>query len=504
MSESAIIEQSIPDALLASCSEFLTARLGLGFPRERWRDLARALDAAAPAFGCADAAACARRLLSAPLTAREVEILASHLTVGETYFFREPALFAALQEHILPRLIHARRTGERRLRIWSAGCASGEEPYSIAIALSRLLPDIADWAITILASDINPVLLRRAAQGVYGDWSFRDIAPNLNAAYFTRRDDGRFIIAPRIRSLVQCTPLNLADDVYPAVETNTNAMDIIFCRNVLMYFQPERARAVLEKLSRALVEGGCLIVSPVETSQVNVPALTSERFGDVIVFRKDSDAAAHEPRALADWSGKLPAVLSPPTAVMEQAFVSPPPFEAMPPDKSAAPIAMTHQDAASHYAQGRYAEAAALARTQLAQDTGDGAMRALLARCCANQGQLDEALACCDAAITADKLDPMWTWLRASILQEQGHVDAAIAALQRTLYLDPHHALAHFALGNLFTRQGRHTQARRHLRNALAILNGYRAEQVLPETAGITAGRLSEVVRTLLSNEEAA
>ncbi|HUF80183.1 MAG TPA: CheR family methyltransferase, partial [Burkholderiales bacterium] len=186
------LRRPLPDALLAGVSEFVAQRIGLHFPPERWRDIERAIEAAAREFGLPDAESCARALLCAPLTHAQVEVLASHLTVGETYFFRDKNSFAALEEHILPELLRARRGSEQRLRIWCAGCCTGEEPYSVAMVLDRLIPDPEAWNLTILATDINPRFLRKAAEGIYGEWSFRGTPEWVRERYFTRRRDGRY------------------------------------------------------------------------------------------------------------------------------------------------------------------------------------------------------------------------------------------------------------------------------------------------------------------------
>ena len=178
--------------LLAGVSEFVALRIGLHFPPERWRDIERGITAAASELGFPDVESCARALLSAPLTQAQLEVLASHLTVGETYFFREKKSFEALEEHILPELLRARRGAEQRLRIWSAGCCTGEEPYSVAMLLDRLIPDAEAWNVTILATDINPRFLRKAAEGVYGEWSFRDAPGWIRERYFKARRDRRF------------------------------------------------------------------------------------------------------------------------------------------------------------------------------------------------------------------------------------------------------------------------------------------------------------------------
>src|SRR3990170_1598225 len=231
--------------------------------------------------------------------------LASHLTVGETYFFRDHALFEALEKQILPSLIAARRAqGLLQLRLWSAGCATGEEPYSLAILLDRLLPDRSRWALTILATDINLEALHVAQRGVYRQWSFRNTPEWVRTRYFHHRDGETFEAAPDIRQTVVFAPLNLNDGSYPSVVTNTVAMDLIFCRNVLMYFTPQAQRASVARLQGALVTGGWLVVSPAEASAALLRPLVPVQCSGAILYHKEN---AESPLAFA---AERPAVTS--------------------------------------------------------------------------------------------------------------------------------------------------------------------------------------------------
>ncbi|MDD5723382.1 MAG: hypothetical protein PHY29_06535, partial [Syntrophales bacterium] len=151
----------LPEQSLASMSEWLKRYTGLHFPPRRWSDLDRNIRQAMADFDFQDPDRFVQWLLKfAPPEQKLIEALASHLTVGETYFFREWPAYQILQDNILPEVIHARRIRERRLHIWSAGCSSGEEPYSLAILLHRLLPDRKEWNLSIMGTDINPVSLK--------------------------------------------------------------------------------------------------------------------------------------------------------------------------------------------------------------------------------------------------------------------------------------------------------------------------------------------------------
>ena len=430
--------------LLARLSEFVEARLGLQFPRGRWPDLERGLRAAAPELGYADAEAGLRQLLIGPVSRRQIEILASQLTVGETYFFREGPSYTALKEHLLPALIAERRGRGRHLRLWSAGCCTGEEPYSLAILLSRLLPDLPDWNITLLATDINPVFLEKAAAGVFGEWSFRNAPPWLRAGYFAQTPTGRWAILPQIKQMVTFASLNLAEEVYPSPRHGVQAMDVILCRNVLIYMAPAQAKTVVDKFFRTLTEGGCLSVSPAETSAPLFAAYAAASYPGATFYRKGAP------------TGPEPAVVPArgrPTRPLRPAPVAPP---APPPEDPAR-----------------------------------------LARACANAGRLTEGLVWCDQAIAADKINPLGHYLRATILQEQGALEEAARSLRHALYLDPEFVLAHFALGSLARRLGQASEAEKHLANALRLLRDCRPSDPVPEAEGLTAGRLSEIIESM-------
>ncbi|MDP2861974.1 MAG: protein-glutamate O-methyltransferase CheR [Desulfobacterales bacterium] len=280
--------QSIPNALLPGLSEYLTAEIGLHFSNRNRNELHQKMTAAMKDFGFEDVGEFIEWLLSSSPTQKQIEILASHLTVGETYFFREKRAFEILEQSVLPGLIDARRRTGKRLRLWSAGCSTGEEPYSIAILLNKLIPDLRDWNITILATDINTAALRKADEGIYSDWSFRDAPPFFKDKYFERVNGNRYLLLSDIRKMVTFSYLNLSQDVYPALQTNTNAMDVIFCRNVLMYFTSEHVKRAAERFYRTLVDGGCLIVSPVETSQIHYASFATVRIQDSTFYKKDT------------------------------------------------------------------------------------------------------------------------------------------------------------------------------------------------------------------------
>jgi chemotaxis protein methyltransferase CheR len=460
-----------PEALWRRVGEFIAQRTGLNFLGEREADLQRGLAAAATEFGLADAASCAERLLSASLTRSQLHVVASHLTIGETYFFRERKAFDALAGHVLPELIRRRRGRGQRLRLWSAACSTGEEAYSLAILVRRLLPDWQDWNVKILATDINERFLQKAIAGVYGEWSFRESLPEFKEQYFTATANGRFAIAPEIRSCVSFAHLNLAEDRLLSPTVDAHGMDVIFCRNVLIYFTASHAHKLAENLHRALAEGGWLVVSPSECSQTLFSSFAAVNFPGTILYRKcepeergppiwlpPSDAAAARDRD-SQIAGPPPPQSPPAPAVAQTAPVSSPP----PPEP--------------------------------------GAM-SLQTRALADQGQYAEALALSEQWIASDKIDAAAHYVHAMILQEMGARQAARDSLQRAVYLAPGFALAHFALGNLARADVRTAQANKHFANALHLLRSWPPDALLPESDGMSAGRLVEIITTLLAQPD--
>ncbi len=506
---------TISDQLLGQCSDFITLRFGLHFPKKRWRDLERGLVRAARELGFTDADSCIRRLVTEQLTKEQAGALVCHLTIGETYFFREKKCFEALQTHILPAFIDSRRGREQRLRVWCAGCSTGEEPYSVAILLQRMITDLAKWNITILATDINPSSLRKGTHGEYGDWSFRDTPRWVKEKYFTTNSEGRRVISDAVRKMVTFAPLNLARDPYPALTNNTNAMDVIFCRNVLMYFAPEQIRGVIDKFRHSLVDGGWLIVSPCETSHELFAEFSTVQLNGTIFYRKDDHQEESLPAPILQ-KGEIisPATLSqmrevtPPIPLLQRGEVSTFPATAPNPVQDAPPVSQ-YDEALLSYHRGEYADAAAKLAgflTNIPQGEASpafGEAAALLTQTYANQGNLTLALEWSEKAVAADRLNPRPYYLQATIFQEKGADDAAIVSLKRAIYLDHGFVLAHFALANLTLRRGKPKEAARHLKNAASLLHAYGDEDTLPGSEGMSSRRFAEIIAATRESIEA-
>ena len=222
----------------------------------------------------------------------EYEALVEQLLTQETSFFRYPAVFEAFQRRVLPEL-HVKKFWEnpRSLRIWSAGCSTGEEPYSIAISVSDALMFSEAWNVEILATDISKNALSIAQQGIYRRRSLGNLSPRQLDAYFSAAGNDHSV-KPRVRRMVSFAPMNLAQAVY------LGKLDCIFCMNVMIYFSEARRKALIKHFYEYLEPGGYLFLGHSE-SVSNVPVkFESVVCGDCILYRKPAGEMIYRGAAL--------------------------------------------------------------------------------------------------------------------------------------------------------------------------------------------------------------
>jgi chemotaxis protein methyltransferase CheR len=459
----------ISDEVQVQARSLIADRLGLDFQESRQADLERGLRQALGHSPVRPPEQYLAWLATLPDESPEWSRLASSLTVGETYFFRDRSCIDALEQQILPALIAARRSaGFLRLRCWSAGCATGAEPYSLAILLNQLLPDHPKWALTILATDINPAALEFAQLGLYSDWALRETPQWIRDRYFHRRGKDTFELDPAIRQMVTFAPLNLAKNSFPALMTNTSAMDLIVCRNVLMYFTSDVQRATVARLQEALVTEGWLVVSPAETSTELFRPLISVNLPGAIFYRKSQDSSV-TPLPYLEPETVMPEFQNPLCSTGE--FDSLNPYQ--PPVTS--PIV----------------------EEQIPRQP-DRATNLQPVRILADQGHLEQARRLCETLLAQDRLNPDAFLLLAAICQEQGEIPAALEALRRVIYLAPNSAAAHFMRGCLLLRQGDRKQGRLSLEAVVNLLRSAAPDEAVPGSDGLTAGRLLETARAYL------
>ena len=218
---------------------------------------------------------------------QEWKNLVNLLTNSESYFFRDKDQFNLLQNHIFPELIQ-RKQNSKNIRICSAGCSSGEEPYSLAILLKKILPNSEEWNLKIVGIDINQEALNKAELGVYRPWSFRRVDEQIVQQNF-QQINNHYHIDPSIKQMVKFQNFNLFKEVFPRPGSEIQDLDLILCRNVFIYFEPSAIAKVLEKFYSALQPLGYLLTGHAELSGQNLSQFQTKVFPESVVYQKITD-----------------------------------------------------------------------------------------------------------------------------------------------------------------------------------------------------------------------
>jgi chemotaxis protein methyltransferase CheR len=210
----------------------------------------------------------------------EYDSLLERMLTQETSFFRYPAVFEAFEKRVLPE-IHVSKfwKNPRTLRVWSAGCSTGEEPYSIAITIADSLSFADAWNVEILATDVGKLALKIAEKGIYSGRSLASVNEKQLATHFAKVEN-KFHVKPRLKKMISFAPMNLASPVY------VGRMDLIFCMNVLIYFTEERRRALVQRFYEALEPGGYLFLGHSESISKMPVKFQAIVLGDCILYRK--------------------------------------------------------------------------------------------------------------------------------------------------------------------------------------------------------------------------
>jgi chemotaxis protein methyltransferase CheR len=255
--------QNIDDKLYSKIHDFVNKRMGLYFSDNRKKDLVRGLNHAADNFGYKDVNTCIEQLITVNWTTTQIQTLANYLTIGETYFYRHKEHL----EYVFNTFIK-NKPSDSKIRIWSAACCSGEEPYSLAILSKEILQKNNKYSFEITGTDINPAFLKKAIDGNYTEHSLRILPEKIIKKYFTKEKSNKYILNEDIKNMVNFKYLNLASNTYPSEINNTEKVDIILCRNVFIYFQQATINKVISRFRKCLKNDGILFVAPAETFMI--------------------------------------------------------------------------------------------------------------------------------------------------------------------------------------------------------------------------------------------
>lgn len=493
---------NLSQAHLLRFSDLLLKRYGLRFAESRFTELEHGIRQAFAASTCANIDEFYDLVETPQAGSVEMDLLVNSVTVSETHFFRDEAQIDAIYSHVLPQIIK-RKQVLRTLRIWSAGCASGEEPYSLAMLLRELLPDVDQWSITILATDINTASLERARQAVYGSWAFREErAKALRPRYFDSVPNNRFALIPEVRRMVTFNKLNLVEPCYPAYESNTMMMDLIICRNVTIYFNEMITRWVVDRFHDALVDGGWLVVGHSEPSVDIYRRFRVRNFPNTVLYQRSTNTAILR----SNGTRRLPplpvAIPQPPkTDTIHHLVEKRPPFVQVPDHEGVIPTIPENVKQASpleHARElldyGRSEDARSILLALAKYQPGNATTYSLLGQACANLGNWQEAEQWCQQAIEHNKLNLDSYYTLALVLQHQGKIDQAVENMKKVVYIDHNYILGHYGLANLYYESNQLRQAQKALENAFRLLQDKPDDGTIPGSQGITFGRLRSAI----------
>jgi chemotaxis protein methyltransferase CheR len=465
--------------------------LGLHYPENRLKDLERLVHSAAKELKREENVETINTWLRAyQLPTDELLILSEHLRVGETYFFREETALSLFREVIIPQIIKQCQDKDKHIRIWSAGCSSGEEPYTLAMILHECIPDLNKWNVSILATDISLLALNKAIHGKYTSWSFRQTDQAIKDKYFIARGK-EWEVIPEIKKMVTFARLNLADYSYDAAASNSDQMDMIFCRNVLMYFTPEKAAAAGLRFFNSLVEKGWFISSQVELSEEYFSPFKRINFGNGIFYQKAPKPASANHFNFFDT--KLIEIEEPAKYIPGSISLPKPIHQVAEALEQLSEKANSH-DPEKLFCRGHYQQCADQC-LKIFHKTPDNVKNLLLLiKSYANIGKLEEAKTWSEKLLTTQKLSTDSYQFIATIFSELGEYVSAESALKKALYLDHNNVSALLAMGNVMKRQGKTQGASRSFENANEILEMMDHDAPIPGFEGLTAGRVKEML----------
>jgi len=381
------------------------------------------------------------------------------ITVGETYFFRNKAQFDVLMKAVLPEIMQ-RKLGARdkSIRIWSAGCSRGDEPYSIAIAIKELLPLDSDWTISILGTDINRNGLACAKEAAYGQKDIAHLPEEYLDKYF-KVEGCTYLLKSETRGLVQFHYHNLVKD--PFVHEKMQAVDLVFCRNVTIYFDYQTTRRVIENFYHSLVPDGYLFLGHTETLWQITDKFERVEFPQTFVYQKKLTPVREDPMKpfmavpeirIEDLTGSMA-----PTRASGST-----PSEPSPGDLGIEGLTSTN-------GMGTAKSSPQEPMSGLERKPEPILSHLAKATLLANEAKYKEAADLLAEVIALDNLSVEAYYLLGVLSYKSGNLKEAETQFRKVIYVTPDSALAYFNLGNIYLYQRKFREAAREFRNAIRL-----------------------------------
>ncbi len=479
---------------LERAGKIIEREFGLHYEGKRLNDLERALSNCAKSItGEEDPEVIIKEILSTgKITDRLRTPLSTFLTINETYFFRESPAISLFRDVIIPGIYNK---GEECI-IWSAGCSSGEEPYTLAILIKEHPLDISKL-VKIIATDISDSAIKKAREGIYSEWSFRETPVIIKNKYFTA-NERHWSISQEIKKMVHFKNMNLLEDPFPLFTGKTGVVDVIFCRNVLMYFNGKTIKQLSNKFMELLLPDGWLITGQVELNDEYFVGFGKVNHSGGIFYRKVSNLNLENTQnevinKRGEQRKRLPRVASISTSLRRQ--------------KPKLNIAEVHTKKEidtltpdNLFISGNYSQCIEECRRILTKKE-DNHIELILAKSLANIGGYEEAAGIVEKLIYSGYKEDDIYYLYGSLLKESGDNDNAAEAFRKQLYLHPEHMMANIMLGSIMSLKGKGDFSVRYLRKAAQILNNMKPGQQIEGSGGLTRERVAEMVDALIKRE---
>ena len=459
------------DTKYEELKDYVVESTGLAYYQSRDKDFEERIDRRLRLLGLTSYRSYLELLHDSKQGEAELDHLIAELTIGETFFFRDEQQFEVLRHLILPDLLRRNRL-QKTLRVWSAGCASGAEVYSLSIVLrDELGAQTGGWDVSILGTDVNRRLLAQAQEGIYEKWALRSTPDEIRERCFQQAGN-HWRLADRYREGVGFQYHNLVKHQTPSWLNSLFVFDLIFCRNVMIYFDRPTAASVVERLRDCLTAGSWLVVGHADHQPDAFRTFDVVSRNGISVYRKrgGTSTEAARPAAAAELAKDAP------DSSGVASFAGPPPW-AIGPEPGVPNFLPNPAKDATATTPGDRVESGAPNLTEV--------------RTLADAGAWVKAEALCAVLIERSPLDPAPHFYHALILEQMGRLDEAERSLRRAVYLDRRFVLAHYHLGLLLRRDGGQPRAaRQSFGNVLALLAGMDDAHMFEHGDGILAADL--------------
>ena len=466
-------------SLIDDFSQKLINKFGLNFERARRNDLEFALNESS-------------NLLNIPISelirnitqnyhGKHFNTFLDSLKISETYFFREKQTLELAGNLSKNRII------EEKLKIWVAGCSTGEEVYSIVIELLEKYGN--DLNFHIYASDVNNNSLTNAKKALYGNWSFRNMGPDILEKYFDRIDN-KYRAKSFIKKHVSFQYHNLINSPYPSVLNNTSDLDFIFCRNVLLYFNKKSRDIIINKFYNCLKNKGILFLGLTETSFVRDKNFKRVFWNETLYFektapdtkRRDNEARSQYKTEQANNKGVIPATE----------------FKDL--DNFIDTIRDKYNDRNYQECLEEIKELRDLNNFSQLSDDHKKEITVYYIYSLMNMGNYESARIECETAITTKKDVPKFYLILANLFVHSGDYNNAIINIRKAIYLKPEGIASNILLGRLLKIQGDENKSRKQFEYVCSLLKKLPKDQIVEDTDGFSVSSLENMINDIIKN----